>query len=68
MFINFREKEGKEKETSMWQKNVDQLPPVHAPGIKRAPTNWATWLGYCEPILNMPTETDLFFAFHVFVI
>ena len=29
MFIDFRE-EGEQRETSMWERNMDQLPPVCA--------------------------------------
>ena len=34
MFIDFKERKWRgreEKKTSIWERNVDQLPPVHAP-------------------------------------
>ena len=32
MFIDFRERgRGKERETSMWERNINQLPLVHIP-------------------------------------
>ena len=32
MFIDFREKKGeRHTETSMWERNIDWLPPIHVP-------------------------------------
>ena len=31
MFIDFRERRKGERETSMWKKNIDQMPPICTP-------------------------------------